>query len=234
MFLLSRYAGKFSIRCGPRWFMTAGPLIAGVSISRARTAAGRRRVLRTDLLPALLGFSVGLSLTVAPLTTTVLSDAGPGDAGIASGVNNAVARVAGLIAIAVIGVVASGGGDRLTVAGFHDAMLVTAALLVAGGVIGAVGIRNRRSASRRSWRSAGSRASRVQRPPHGQPTSANAATSAPPWTAMPGRTLVRSRYGLPAAGRTLPPSRYGFSTGLTSIASPYACTDQRFGPGATA
>ena len=94
-------------------------------------------------MPALVGFSVGLSLTVAPLTTTVLSDAGPGDAGIASGVNNAVARIAGLIAIAVIGVVASGGGDGLTVAGFHNAMLVTAALLVIGGAIGAVGVRNR-------------------------------------------------------------------------------------------
>ncbi len=142
MFLLSRYAGKFSARWGPRWFMTAGPLIAGVSI----LALARLPVdvaYAQDLLPALLGFSVGLSLTVAPLTTTVLSDAGPGDAGIASGVNNAVARIAGLIAVAVIGVVASGGGDGLTVAGFHNAMLVTAALLVAGGVIGAVGVRNR-------------------------------------------------------------------------------------------
>ena len=139
MFLLSRYAGKFSARWGPRWFMTAGPLIAGVSI----LALARLPVdvaYAQDLLPALLGFSVGLSLTVAPLTTTVLSDAGPGDAGIASGVNNAVARIAGLIAVAVIGVVASGGGDGLTVAGFHNAMLVTAALLVAGGVIGAVGV----------------------------------------------------------------------------------------------
>ena len=64
-----------------------------------------------DLLPPLLGFSVGLSCTVAPLTTTVLSDAGPGDAGIASGVNNAVARVAGLVAVAVLGIVAAGGSD---------------------------------------------------------------------------------------------------------------------------
>ena len=95
-----------------------------------------------DLLPPLLGFAVGLSLTVAPLTTTVLSDAGAGDAGVASGVNNAVARVAGLIAIAVIGIAAAGGSGGLTAHGFHVAMLVTGLLISAGGAIGAVGIRN--------------------------------------------------------------------------------------------
>ena len=97
----------------------------------------------TDLLPPLLGFSVGLSLTVAPLTTTVLSDAGPGDAGVASGVNNAVARVAGLVRDR--GRSASpprAAAARLTEHGFHLAMLVTGVLMCAGGVIGAVGIRN--------------------------------------------------------------------------------------------
>jgi hypothetical protein len=95
-----------------------------------------------DLLPPLVGFAVGLAATVAPLTTTVLSDAGPGDAGIASGINNAVARVAGLIAIAVIGIAASGGTARLTLHGFHVSMLLTGALMCAGGVIGAALIRN--------------------------------------------------------------------------------------------
>jgi hypothetical protein len=60
-------------------------------------------------------------------------------------VNNAVARVAGLMAIAVIGVVAAGGGDHLTVTGFHDSMLLTGAMLLAGGAIGAIGIRNPKS-----------------------------------------------------------------------------------------
>jgi hypothetical protein len=61
----------------------------------------------TDLLPALLVFSLGLSCTVAPLTAAVLSDAEESNAGIASGVNNAIARVAGLIAIAAVGAVIS-------------------------------------------------------------------------------------------------------------------------------
>ena len=113
MFFLSRVAGRYSMRYGPRWFMTAGPILAGLSIL-ALARLPTDVAYATDLLPSLLGFAVGLALTVAPLTTTVLSEAGPSDAGIASGVNNAVARVAGLMAIAVIGVVAAGGGDHLT------------------------------------------------------------------------------------------------------------------------
>ena len=141
MFFLSRYTGRLSARFGPRLFMAAGPLLAGLSLlAFARLPAPLN--YWTDLLPPLLGFAVGLSLTVAPLTTTVLSDAGPGDAGIASGVNNAVARIAGLVAIAGVGIAASSGTSRLTDHGFHVAMVIVAALLCLGGAIGAVGIRN--------------------------------------------------------------------------------------------
>ena len=66
----------------------------------------------TDLLPALLVFALGLSMTVAPLTATVLADADETDAGIASAINNAVARVAGLIGVSVVGVVVAGIADR--------------------------------------------------------------------------------------------------------------------------
>lgn len=141
MFFLSRQTGRWSAHYGPRVFMAAGPLVAGVSVlTLARLPA--RLDYWVDLLPPLLGFAVGLSLTVAPLTTTVLSDAGPGDAGIASGVNNAVARIAGLVAIAAIGLAASGGAHRLTTHGFHVSMLITFVLICTGGVIGAAGIRN--------------------------------------------------------------------------------------------
>jgi EmrB/QacA subfamily drug resistance transporter len=141
LFVLSRRVGRLSMRIGPRVFMAAGPLVAGGSVV-ALTRLPTHFDYWSDLLPSLIGFAVGLALTVAPLTTTVLSDAGPGDAGIASGVNNAVARVAGLVAIAALGVVASGRANHLSAHGFHRAMLITAALLAAGGMLGAAGIRN--------------------------------------------------------------------------------------------
>jgi EmrB/QacA subfamily drug resistance transporter len=141
MFGLSRYAGRYSMRFGPRLLMTIGPVIGGIAVIVLMRLPAHLNYW-TDLLPPVLGFALGLSLTVAPLTTTVLSDAGSGDAGVASGVNNAVARVAGLIAIAVVGIAASSGSTRLTEHGFHVAMVVTGALMCVGGAIGGVGLRN--------------------------------------------------------------------------------------------
>jgi EmrB/QacA subfamily drug resistance transporter len=141
MFFLSPRTGRLSMRYGPRLFMALGPVIAGASVL-AYSRLPAHPSYWIDLLPALLAFSVGLSLTVAPLTTTVLADATAGDAGVASGVNNAVARIAGLLAVAVLGIAAAGGADHLTQRGFHVTMVVVAVLLVCGGLIGAVGIRN--------------------------------------------------------------------------------------------
>jgi EmrB/QacA subfamily drug resistance transporter len=141
MFFLSPRMGRLSMQYGPHLFMAAGPVIAGLGVL-AYTRLPANVDYWVDILPALLVFSLGLSMTVAPLTTTVLADAGPGDAGVASGVNNAVARIAGLLAIAVLGIAAAGGGDHLTVHGFHVTMGAVAGLLVCGGLIGAIGIRN--------------------------------------------------------------------------------------------
>jgi EmrB/QacA subfamily drug resistance transporter len=141
MFFLSPRMGRLSMQYGPRLFMALGPIIAGASVV-AYARLPEHPTYWLDIVPALLVFAVGLSLTVAPLTTTVLADAGPGDAGVASGVNNAVARIAGLLAIAVLGIAAAGGGDHLTAHGFHVTMGAVAGLLVCGGLIGAVGIRN--------------------------------------------------------------------------------------------
>lgn len=104
MFVLSKRAGMLADRIGPRWFMGVGPLLA---------AAGLLLLLRvgadvdyaSEVLPALLVFSLGLSATVAPLTATVLSDADESQAGIASGVNNAIARAGGLLGVAALGAV---------------------------------------------------------------------------------------------------------------------------------
>jgi EmrB/QacA subfamily drug resistance transporter len=145
MFFLSPRTGRLSMQYGPRLFMALGPIVAGLSVL-AYTRLPRDLSYWVDIFPALLVFAVGLSLTVAPLTTTVLADAGPGDAGVASGVNNAVARIAGLLAIAILGILAAGGGDHLTEHGFHITMGAVAALLVCGGLIGAIGIRNPRRA----------------------------------------------------------------------------------------
>ena len=141
MFFLSPRTGRLSMQYGPRLFMALGPIIAGLGVV-AYTRLPQDVNYWVDILPALLVFALGLSLTVAPLTTTVLADAGPGDAGVASGVNNAVARIAGLLAIAILGILAAGGGDHLTVHGFHVTMGAVAVLLVGGGLIGAIGIRN--------------------------------------------------------------------------------------------
>ncbi|HET8557531.1 MAG TPA: MFS transporter [Gaiellaceae bacterium] len=141
MFVLSPPTGRLSMQYGPRLFMALGPVIAGAAVfTYARLPV--HPDYWVDILPALLVFAVGLSLTVAPLTTTVLSDASASDAGVASGVNNAVARVAGLLAVGVLGIAAAGGGDHLTEHGFHVTMAVVAVLLVCGGLIGALGIRN--------------------------------------------------------------------------------------------
>jgi EmrB/QacA subfamily drug resistance transporter len=141
MFVLSPRVGRLSMRLGPRLFMGVGPLVATPGlVALARLGPGFDYWY--ELLPPLLLFSVGLSLIVAPLTSTVLADAGERDAGIASGVNNAVARVAGLLGIAVVGASIAGAGNRLDLTGFRRAMLITAGLVAAGGVVGLLGIRN--------------------------------------------------------------------------------------------
>jgi MFS family permease len=106
IFLLSKRFGAFSDRVGPRLLMGAGPLVA---------AAGVLLFLRLDrsgdyvseILPGVILFGLGLAMTVAPLTATVLGAVEEEHAGIASGVNNAIARVAGLLAIAALGAVVS-------------------------------------------------------------------------------------------------------------------------------
>jgi EmrB/QacA subfamily drug resistance transporter len=152
MFLLSRRFGALADRYGPRFFMSVGPFIASGGILLFLSTGLHTSYLR-DLLPGLLVFGLGLSMTVAPLTATVMADAGGSDAGIASAINNAIARVAGLVGISVAGVVVaqtlvgdSFAANASSVRAFHEVVVICAVLIAAGGVAGALGITNARRA----------------------------------------------------------------------------------------
>jgi hypothetical protein len=102
MFALSKRFGALADRFGPRLFMGAGPLVAAGGLLLFQRIGVHVDYL-TDVLPGILVFSLGLSMTVAPLTAAVLAGVDTGQAGIASAVNNAVARVAGLLGTAAVG-----------------------------------------------------------------------------------------------------------------------------------
>lgn len=140
---LSSWFGGLSGRYGPRLFMTLGPILAGVGYLLMLRITDEVNYF-TDVLPGVLFFAVGLSMTIAPLTSAVLGAVAAEQSGIGSAVNNAIARVAGLVAIAMLGVIVVG---ELDVAAFHRVLLVTAALLIAGGIVAFVGIRNPKPAA---------------------------------------------------------------------------------------
>jgi EmrB/QacA subfamily drug resistance transporter len=148
MFGLSRRFGGLADRLGPRLFMGTGPIVASCGILLL-LRSGLDTDYLTDLLPALLVFALGLSLTVAPLVATVLADADESDAGIASAINNAIARVAGLVGVSVVGVAVAGtlvddtfAANTESVRAFHETILICAGLVAAGGILGAIGISN--------------------------------------------------------------------------------------------
>lgn len=145
MLVFSARSGALAQKIGPRWQMTIGPLvIAAGMVLMTRIDAGASYV--TGVLPAVLVFGAGLSILVAPLTATVLAAADSQHSGIASGVNNAVARVGGLLAVAAIPVIAgfdpTGDVDpSVLVDGFHTAALGAAALTAIGAAVSFAAIR---------------------------------------------------------------------------------------------
>ena len=144
LLVVSPGAGQLSQRLGARVPMTAGPIIAaGGMILLSRISPGDRYA--TGVLPGVVIFGLGMSLTVAPLTAAVFASVDEERAGVASGINNAAARVAGLLAVAVLpalsgiptdGAVASGLGS-----GFATGMRISAATTALGGVIAFAAIR---------------------------------------------------------------------------------------------
>ncbi len=143
MLALSARTAQLAQRIGPRWPMTLGPVIVAAGlVLLGQVKPGRSYT--TSVLPAVVVFGLGLALTVAPLTSAVLAGVDDAHMGIASGVNNAVARIAGLLAVAVLPTVA--GIDLVDVragfdGGFRRAMLVCAGLCLAGAAVASVTVR---------------------------------------------------------------------------------------------
>jgi EmrB/QacA subfamily drug resistance transporter len=139
MLLFSARAGALAQRIGARIPLTAGPLIIAAGMLMMTTIEPGDSYL-TGVLPSILIYGAGLTLVVAPVTATVLAAADASHAGVASGINNAVARVAGLIAVAVLPLIAGLTGEafydpQAMADGFRIAMVATAALAALGGVI---------------------------------------------------------------------------------------------------
>lgn len=142
MFFLSPRFGALAGKYGPRFFMTAGPIVGGIGFLLMMGVSEQTNYW-TQLFPGIVAFGLGLSMTVAPLTSAVLGSIERSHSGIASAVNNAIARVAGLIAIAFSGVIV---GANINLHGFRQALLATAILMICGGLVSWVGIRNRQPA----------------------------------------------------------------------------------------
>lgn len=188
LFILSPRFGALSGKYGPRLFMGLGPIIAGLGFLLLMRVDAQAAYW-SQLLPGVLIFGFGLAMTVAPLTSAILGDVDPKNAGMASAINNAVARVAGLIAVAAVGAIIAAQFSSVlnqrvmsrhpstevlnamtvaktksmdisvpknlesngtyksdlraaSVSAFHRGILVMSGLLILGGAISAVGIRN--------------------------------------------------------------------------------------------
>lgn len=138
MFVFSPFFGTLADKFGPRIFMSLGPIIcAGGVLTFLWTNQSVN--FWSQILPGILIFGIGLSFTVAPLTTAVLSSIEAKRAGIGSAINNALARIASLITIATLGFVV---GPEINLEGFHKGVIYMAILLALGGIISCVGIRN--------------------------------------------------------------------------------------------
>ncbi len=151
LLLLSPRMGALSERYGPRVPMTVGPLVAAAGVALL-TRIGPEASFWLDVLPGVLIFGLGLSVFVAPLTMTVLAAAEDRHAGVASGVNNAVARAAGLLAVAalplLVGITTAVYEDPVAFSAALDrAIWACAALLVVGGLVSWTAISGRRPAT---------------------------------------------------------------------------------------
>jgi MFS family permease len=146
MLVFSARSGQLSSRIGPRVQMTLGPFVVGAGLVLLTRATNPGSYL-TQVFPAVMLFAIGLAIVVAPLTATAMGAAPAEHAGIASAVNNVVARAAGLLAVAVLPLLsgltgATALGATALATGFRTAMLISGFAAAAGGAIAAFTIRN--------------------------------------------------------------------------------------------
>ena len=140
LLLFSSRVGALVPKIGARPLLTVGPVLAGAGLALLAAAVPGASYW-TAVLPGVLVFSIGMCLVVAPITSTALGALDRAHAGLASGVNNAVARVAGLVAVAVLPAVASAqGGTQIPADGYRTAMFVAAGLTAAGGLVAFVAL----------------------------------------------------------------------------------------------
>lgn len=137
--LLAGVFGTLAGKYGPRLFMAAGPVVAAAGYG-LMTMTAEPFNFWLQILPGQIVFAVGLSITVAPLTAAILGAVPQEQSGIGSAINNAVSRVAGLLAVALAGVML---GGILDFESFRRIMVITALLFTAGGLISALGITNK-------------------------------------------------------------------------------------------
>lgn len=140
MFFLSSRFGALAGKYGPRLFMTLGPVLSGLGTTYMLNVELPTNYW-TQIFPGIIIFGIGLSMTVAPLTSAILGSIAVARSGIGSAINNAVARIAGLLSVAMIGLLV---GKSLDIHGFKVGLLVCAVLFIVGGVVSWVGIRNTR------------------------------------------------------------------------------------------
>ncbi len=145
MLVLSARSGKLAQRVGPKWLLVFGPMVIAVGMAMLTMVTPGASYLFT-VLPAVVVFGLGLAAVVAPVTATVLASAEERHAGVASGVNNAIARTGGLLAVAILPAAAGLSGEAYTrpaamTEGWQLAMWLCAGLCVVGGLL-ALWVRN--------------------------------------------------------------------------------------------
>jgi EmrB/QacA subfamily drug resistance transporter len=132
----SRAAGALAERIGARWMLAVGPLLVAAGFAAMRIIPGAAIEFVPHILPSMLLIGTGMTAAVAPLTNAVMASVDRHHAGAASGVNNATARIGGMVAVALIGLVLTGGGRGVSIEAFHAALWLAAAVALIAGLAG--------------------------------------------------------------------------------------------------